>query len=286
VGGMPFASTSFVVTATADVASRISDGSSGYFIDHIHTSIEISGVGSYTILTPTRTFVNNNNNLVGFSHAGIHGLDLLDGPALPEFSTWDMTTPILPLTGTGQLFNWTNPVIDSTGGVISISTAATAWGFEARFDTGTMTSSCFGDGSGAACPCSNTGAAGEGCSNSSGSGALMVGAGVASLSADTVQMHLSGLPGNTPGVLVRGTSSMSLPAGDGLLCVTGNLQYSQVQFSSSGSTVFSNYHGAPLGSTATLGTPVRFQYLYRDAANLCGGPRINYSNVVSVNYIP
>jgi hypothetical protein len=91
---------------------------SGWFIDHTSASINIAGVGTFDFITPTRTFVNNNIPLVGFSRAGISGSDLFNGPGNAEFASWDMTTSIGPLSGGGNLIQWGSEDVMTSGGVL------------------------------------------------------------------------------------------------------------------------------------------------------------------------
>jgi hypothetical protein len=116
--GKVFGASDFVVTAFTDTGDRESY-SSGWFIDHISASISISGLGVFDILTGTRTFVNNNNSTVGFSRAGINGLDLFNGPTAAEFSTWGMLDAIGPISGNGDLMQWDDtPLINTSGGIL------------------------------------------------------------------------------------------------------------------------------------------------------------------------
>lgn len=86
---------------------------------------------------------------------------------------------------------------------------------------------CHGDGSGSPCPCSNTGSQGDGCLNSTGSGAGLTMAGTNSSSADDLRLRASGLvPGQTA-LLFTGTSPVNSglgnTLGDGLLCIGGSI---------------------------------------------------------------
>src|SRR5262249_41232514 len=85
---------------------------------------------------------------------------------------------------------------------------------------------CFGDGSGAACPCANGGAPGHGCENSSTTGgAVLAATGVASLAADSVHLTCSGAKPTATSVLLQGTvTANSIHYGDGLRCVGGTLK--------------------------------------------------------------
>ena len=90
---------------------------------------------------------------------------------------------------------------------------------------------CFGDGTFGNCPCLN-GNPGEGCPNSSGvGGATLSASGNASLTIDTFQLQVGGVPGDKPGLILRGVppGGFGPPVGDGLLCVGGPTARSQVR---------------------------------------------------------
>jgi hypothetical protein len=115
--GAPFATSDFVITASGDTTNRQSH-SQGWSIDHTTASILIAGLGEFDVLTPTRTFVNNVRDIVGFSRAGTHD-DLFDGPFDAAFGTWDMLAPIGPLSGPASLMQWRlSPQINTTGGIL------------------------------------------------------------------------------------------------------------------------------------------------------------------------
>lgn len=147
---------------------------------------------------------------------------------------------------------------------------------------------CFGDGTGAPCPCA-FGQPGQGCQNSSGvSGVSITATGEPQISNDTVQIHVTGAPGNKPGLLIRGDAllgSLGVPFADGLFCVGGQTIRSHIQVTSAGSTTFSNFQGMPFGSTAiTGGRPSTYQFWYRDPANTCSGSGFNFSNGLLMNW--
>lgn len=150
---------------------------------------------------------------------------------------------------------------------------------------------CFGDGTGAACPCGNTGSLGAGCGNSAGGGALMLATGMASFSADTMTFNITGVNGAKPGLLLRANNQanggLGNPVGDGLICAVGGSMRSHVQVTdASGSTTYSDWNGAGLGSVANSGAPTNYQFWYRDPM---GGPcdsGFNFSNAWTVTYQP
>ncbi len=117
--GNPFSASDFVITSVGDTANRESY-SAGWFIDHSSASISIDGLGDFDILTGTRTFVNNSKQKVGFSRAGIDGIDLFSGPTDAQFATWDMLDSIGPISGPVRLIQWPRyPLIDTSGGILS-----------------------------------------------------------------------------------------------------------------------------------------------------------------------
>lgn len=84
---------------------------------------------------------------------------------------------------------------------------------------------CFGDGSGAACPCGNDSAVpGTGCLHSGGVGMRIIGAGSTSISADDLALAACDCPMNNTGIFIVGRTS-PVPATtlyDGLFCIGGS----------------------------------------------------------------
>lgn len=89
-----------------------------------------------------------------------------------------------------------------------------------------ISSLCFGDGTGTACPCSNEGPAGAGCLNSYGWGSVLSGTGGAAVSADSLVLSAT-VPGSTATLFFQGTGTPSGGAGalfgDGLRCTDGTV---------------------------------------------------------------
>ncbi|MEX0938525.1 MAG: PEP-CTERM sorting domain-containing protein [Pirellulales bacterium] len=117
IGEIPFPDADFTITAVGDTENR-EDHGAGYFIDHDMASISIDGVGTFDFLSPTRTFVNNDLSLAGFSRASVSGLDLFNGPTDAALATWEMLDDIGPLTGLGNLAQWDDSDVLTTGGVL------------------------------------------------------------------------------------------------------------------------------------------------------------------------
>jgi len=108
IAGTPFARTSFTITAVGNTSNRQSFGS-GFSIDHDSAMISITGVGTFIFTSGTRTFVNNDAQIVGFSRASTGGLDLFDGPNNTVFAAWDMFSSIGPVADGGTLSQWGAP---------------------------------------------------------------------------------------------------------------------------------------------------------------------------------
>ena len=133
------------------------------------------------------------------------------------------------------------------------------------------TAYCFGT---SACPCSAAGGAGEGCANTAGGGATMTAFGTASVSNDTLGFTIVGVPGNKPGLLLKGNNQVNgglgNPAGDGLICTAGGSKRSHVQVTVAGTTSFTDWSGAAINTISNApGTATNYQFWYRDPSNPC-----------------
>jgi plastocyanin len=147
---------------------------------------------------------------------------------------------------------------------------------------------CSGDGSGTACPCGNTGNSGEGCANDTGSGALMSGAGSASISADDLVLNVVNLT-QGPGLFFQGNNAVNSangnPFGDGLRCAGGSVIRLEVQFANAGNN-FSTQTSLPIAASggANVGQTKLYQYWYRDAGTSPCNSLFNLSNGYEVTW--
>ena len=158
---------------------------------------------------------------------------------------------------------------------------------------------CFGDTSVAGCPCNNHGAAGHGCENSFATGgAVLGGAGVSSLSADTLVLTSAGELPTSLSVVASGVQTMApLAFGDGLRCVAGILNRLYVKPAVAGILT------APTGTdptvsarSAALGDPIpfgatRYYFVYYRDPDLAFctepfGSTFNSSNALAVVWSP
>ncbi len=154
------------------------------------------------------------------------------------------------------------------------------------------TAFCFGDGSGTACPCANSGALGSGCANSTFSaGATLTASGIAgaSIATDTLVLTASNVPG--PGLFFQGTApfagGLGITFGDGLLCTGTMITRLGVVFPSGSSA---SYPGGltpnPIhiaGATA-VGDVRQYQCWYRDAAVFCATQTFNLTHGLELTW--
>ena len=159
--------------------------------------------------------------------------------------------------------------------------------------TDTGTPYCFGDGSGAACPCGNASPAGAaaGCLNSLGTAGALRGFGVASIAADSLQLRGSAMA-NSSALYFQGTTqagaSLGTVFGDGLRCAAGSVIRLGTKVNAAGQSTFPgagdpsiSVRGAvPVGGTRT------YQVWYRNAAAFCAAETFNLTNGLSVAWAP
>jgi hypothetical protein len=130
INGVAF-SGAITITAFADTDNRTNLGSTAFYMNHDAVTIELEGAGTYQLITPTRTFVSNVLNLIGFSRAGRSGLDIFNGPNNDAFATWDMTTSIGPIDGTGNIFSTVGRELETDAGTLTFNSSNTASRFTA-----------------------------------------------------------------------------------------------------------------------------------------------------------
>jgi hypothetical protein len=153
---------------------------------------------------------------------------------------------------------------------------------------------CAGDGTGTACPCGNTGAAGHGCENSFGTGgALLDATGTARLSSDSLVLTASSLPPATSVLFFQGTTLIvngnGSVFGDGVRCCGGTVVRLGLRQSTGGSCNLGAPAGdAPISVSANLaGEGVRYyQAWYRNQAAFCTSATFNLTNALRVTWIP
>jgi hypothetical protein len=155
------------------------------------------------------------------------------------------------------------------------------------------TSYCFGDGVLIACPCGNQSApgAGEGCLNSLGLGAKIVGMGNATLSNDTVVLSGSNMPNSTC-LYFQGTTQLGggsgVGFGDGLRCVGGSVVRLGTKLNVAGASQYptgTDPHVSVKGMVTAPGTRT-YQCWYRNAAAFCTPSTFNLTNGMLIAWGP
>ena len=158
-----------------------------------------------------------------------------------------------------------------------------------QVQAGDVYSYCAGDGTAEDCPCANPGSPGEGCGNTSGTGARLQHAGTTSVALDDGTLELSGLPLFQFAILYAGAGPQQLglgtPFGDGLRCVSGSLlRYPVMSSGPTGSTLTSLLVGQSAGLIVP-GTTLCFQGWYRDFGGACQSGA-NLSNAIAITFSP
>jgi hypothetical protein len=150
---------------------------------------------------------------------------------------------------------------------------------------------CFGDGTANACPCGNAGAPGNGCANSvNASGANLAASGIASVAADTLVLHGSGMPEMTV-LYFQGTARIAAGSGavfgDGLRCAGGAVMRLGMKLNSGGASQYPSGTDVPLsvrGAVAGAGAVLHYQAWYRNAATFCTSATWNLSNGLTITW--
>ena len=155
----------------------------------------------------------------------------------------------------------------------------------------TGTAFCFGDGTGTACPCGNVGAAGRGCANSIGTGALLAPSGSQLVSNDTVVLTGTGMP-NSSVLYFQGTTQQSAGSGavfgDGLRCAAGSVIRLGTKVNTGGASQY------PVGADPKIsikglvaaGNVRTYQCWYRNAAAFCNAETFNLTNGIQITWAP
>jgi hypothetical protein len=152
---------------------------------------------------------------------------------------------------------------------------------------------CYGDGSSNACPCGNSSAVGDraGCLNSFGSGGALRVHGRARLSADTLVLEGGGMT-NSSVLYFDGQGLVSGGAGvafgDGLKCTGGPFVRLGTKVNVNGASVYPAAGDPSLSARGMIGVPGtrHYQARYRNSAAFCTPDVFNYTNGVSVIWVP
>jgi hypothetical protein len=154
-------------------------------------------------------------------------------------------------------------------------------------EAGPGTAYCFGNGSSASCPCGNATANGEGCANSSGSGALLYNFGGVSVGLDDTKLYAIRLPTQKFGLVFMGTHNPSgAPFGDGLRCVGGAIKRFAVQNAGANGAISLEKPASKSNGSIVAGTTWYFQAWYRDVQHAACTSQFNLSNALGLDFVP
>jgi hypothetical protein len=149
---------------------------------------------------------------------------------------------------------------------------------------------CFGDGSGAACPCANEDPFGRrGCANSTQAGARLAGSGAPIVASDTLVLAASNLIPSQAALLFQGNNAVAggvgVAFGDGLRCAGAGIRRVRVLFPNAvGEAAYPAANQPSISSIvgAQPGDLRRYQVWYRDpSAGPCGST-FNLTNGLQV----
>jgi len=157
--------------------------------------------------------------------------------------------------------------------------------------SGTGIPLCFGDGSGANCPCGNSVPLGSasGCRHSLGVGGRLTAAGVASLASDTLVLLGSQMPDSSV-LHFQGSAQVNGGAGgvfgDGLRCAGGAVVRLSIRTNSNGASTYPTAGDPRISLRGGVSTPgVRwYQLWFRNAAPFCTQATFNLTNAVRVDW--
>jgi len=150
---------------------------------------------------------------------------------------------------------------------------------------------CFGY---SGCPCGNDSlpGSGQGCVNSTGQGALLLGAGLTSLSSDSLVLTVTNLPipgggGSSFALFFQGDAQTNVPFQDGRRCVAGAQVRLGTKAGTGGTTSYPQGGDLSVSVKGLVAGPTAryYQVWYRNVSGPCGTGS-NISNGVSVIWVP
>jgi hypothetical protein len=260
------------------------DGSTGvlYGLTDTATAPDVRGLYSIDLVAMTHTFLApypaGETDIDGLAVANGLAYFVSDGPNTTQASFYviDVATGMQvatipsPFTGSGTF-------------------SAATWAGNAPPQS---TAYCFGDGTGTACPCANSGASGNGCASSvNPSGANLTTSGSPSIGADTLVLLGSGMP-DSSALYFQGTTQsgggLGVPFGDGLRCVAGTIVRLKTVTNVGGSSQYPQAGDPSVSVKGMILAPgIRtYQVWYRNAAAFCTASTFNLTNGVEVSWQP
>ncbi|WP_163836917.1 hypothetical protein [Spartinivicinus ruber] len=134
IGNTNFLNKNITFTAFGDTEDRIKFDGHGFAIQHLTAKVKIDGLGIFDFISKTRTFVNNNSAIVGFSRSvdlGHSGTDLYNGPSDSLFNTWDMLSSTNLISGSARFLQWGVDIITNSGVLLFENVTSSTASFKA-----------------------------------------------------------------------------------------------------------------------------------------------------------
>jgi hypothetical protein len=207
------------------------------------------------------------------------------------FKGWLVGNAGLPLDTANLALNSTPPFQSTNGNSYLFLLRADCTGGPVS----TGTTFCSGDGTATACPCGNSGAAGNGCASSvNANGGNLSATGNASLTGDTVVLAGTGMP-NSSALYFQGTTQQNAgngsAFGDGLRCAGGTVVRLGTTANVGGASMYpfgANPSVSVKGNISMLTAPVTrtYQIWYRNAAAFCTASTFNLTNGLEIVWGP
>jgi hypothetical protein len=263
--------------------------------------VQLAQVAS-TVQQPGTDMVNNVPLTAAVSASGYFFVAVSIANTVGTFpAPWDNNScgiiPRTTTTGVAWLLGNAGPVDATNLGANSVAPfqAGTDFAFllRATCSSGPVSAGmpfCFGDGSGAACPCANNGAVGNGCASSiNANGGNLAATGTTSLTNDTVVLAGSGMT-NTNCLYFQGTAQQSAGAGvafgDGKRCAGGQIVRLKTVVNVNGSSQYPQAGDPPVSVRGLVMSPgIRtYQVWYRNAAAFCTPDTFNLTNGFEITW--
>jgi hypothetical protein len=289
----------FVHDRQTGVTTRVSVNSSGVQLNYQpDLEARISGDGRFIVFSSLATNVFP-GNWYSYLHTFLH--DRLNATTVQVDICWNNAMPNMGTTyGTEISADGQHVGFSSYGSdLVPGDTNGQVDAFVRDFLPASATAFCLGDGTGAPCPCGNSGGSLRGCQNSASTGgAVLLATGVTSLASDTLRIACHGERNTALSVFMQGDASIGPTSyGDGLLCLGGTLKRLFVRNAGlgivavpQGSDPTVSARSAALGDPIPTGATRYYQVYYRDpASTFCPAPlgsTFNVSNALSAVWDP
>ncbi len=254
--------------------------------------------------------ISRNGRYIAFRSAATDLVGIDPTPVFPDLYVKDLETgavEIISLSSTGTASNVARtPSISANGRFVAFVgheglVPGDAIGFPEVYirDRGAIvyTTPCAGDNLSTPCPCGNPGSLGNGCENYGlTGGARLVATGSPSVTGDTIQLAVTGLPvfptamGFSQGDALQ-NNGLGVGFGDGVRCIGGQVLRLRQRQSITGESAYGfGVPGDPAvslqGQVGPVGGTRFYQVSYRSVGSFCFQQKVNWSNSIAIVWEP